>query len=318
MTRVSVAGQPIVSVVIPTFNRAGTLRRAVDSVLGQTFTDFELIVVDDGSTDDTPGVIDALGDPRVRYIRHDRRSGANAARNTGIRASRGDYVAFLDSDDTWAPGKLEAQLRLFRENPRGFDRLGVVLTGEETIDSVTGRRIGVTWPAHRGDVYDRFFSGELGGNRTLMVRRECFDHVGTFDEALPASQLWDMMVRIARHYRFDYVPEILAAYYVHDGPHIRVPDNIERARVMLLEKYGREVPHWRAYHARGHRTIGVHRLQRGDARGARHHFVRSLLAMPHHKTAAYLALACAPPLFRLLERVRHRNAGASRPRIADG
>lgn len=99
-----------VSVVIPTYNRAELLSRAIDSVLAQTYDDFELLVVDDGSTDDTEAVVTAYDDDRVRYLAHETNRGANPARNTGIEAAEGEFVAFLDSDDEWRPRKLEAQL----------------------------------------------------------------------------------------------------------------------------------------------------------------------------------------------------------------
>lgn len=101
---------PAVSVVIPTYDRAAVLPRAIDSVLGQTVEDLELLVVDDGSTDRAPDVVAGYADDRVRCLRHEQNRGASAARNSGIEAASGDYVAFLDSDDEWLAGKLETQL----------------------------------------------------------------------------------------------------------------------------------------------------------------------------------------------------------------
>src|SRR5436190_11436655 len=119
---------PTVSVVIPVFNRAVAVRRAIDSVLAQTFQDFEIIVVDDGSTDDTAESVSSFQDPRITLIRHDRKRGGSAARNTGIRSSSGAYVAFLDSDDEWLPAKLERQLEVFG---RSDDELALVYAGTE-------------------------------------------------------------------------------------------------------------------------------------------------------------------------------------------
>lgn len=105
---------PLVSVVIPTYNRAEFLPRAVESVLRQTVDDFELIVVDDASTDDTEAVVERFDDPRVEYVRHGTNRGGSAARNTGIERSSGEYIAFLDSDDEWYPRKLERQVEELR------------------------------------------------------------------------------------------------------------------------------------------------------------------------------------------------------------
>ena len=116
---------PGISVIIPTYNRAHLISRSAKSVLAQTYPDFELIIVDDGSGDNTEEIIEALADPRIRYLRHESNRGVSAARNTGIRAARGDYIAFQDSDDEWLPQKLEKQLGLFEQDNRGD--LGLVL-----------------------------------------------------------------------------------------------------------------------------------------------------------------------------------------------
>ena len=105
-----------VSVIITTYNRAHLVGKAIKSVLNQTFQDFELIVVDDGSTDNTEEVINSFNDTRIRYIRHKINKGGNAARNTGLRNSKGEYIAFLDSDDEWLPEKLERQLEVFKKS----------------------------------------------------------------------------------------------------------------------------------------------------------------------------------------------------------
>jgi glycosyltransferase involved in cell wall biosynthesis len=113
----SLQAKPLVSVVIPAFNRADLIGRAIDSVLQQTYAEFEITVVDDASTDNTAAVVGAIQDPRVRYLSSERNAGASAARNMGIHAASGDFVAFLDSDDVWMPNKLELQLSAIRRHP---------------------------------------------------------------------------------------------------------------------------------------------------------------------------------------------------------
>jgi glycosyltransferase involved in cell wall biosynthesis len=196
---------PRVSVVIPVFNRPTAVCRAIRSVLTQTFQDFEIVVVDDGSTDDTPAAIAAFADPRIRLIRHDRRCGGSAARNTGIRASAAEYVAFLDSDDEWSSRTLERQLEVFGRSNRP---LGLVYTGEEAVDA-DGRTIRFI-PSVRDDLAKvLLLDNVIGGCSLAMVPRAILDELGGFDESLTSRQDVDLWLRISERYRVDFVPEAL-------------------------------------------------------------------------------------------------------------
>lgn len=126
---------PTVSIIIPTYNRAHLIERAIESVLHQTYQDFELIIIDDGSTDNTDDIINKFQkkDDRIIYLKHDRNKGGSAARNTGIKASRGEYIAFLDSDDEWLPEKLEKQMDFFESNNYGFIYCNMII--EDKIDN---------------------------------------------------------------------------------------------------------------------------------------------------------------------------------------
>lgn len=135
--RTSPADTPRVSVVIPTYNRADIITRAVDSVLAQTVDDIEVLIIDDGSTDGTRALIEDIDDSRVRYLAHDTNRGVSAARNTGVEAGRGEYVAFLDSDDEWLPRKLERQLSALDGREEGW--IGVYCDVASTGLSTTGR-----------------------------------------------------------------------------------------------------------------------------------------------------------------------------------
>ncbi|MDI3476345.1 MAG: hypothetical protein PWQ79_2097 [Thermococcaceae archaeon] len=204
--------RPAVSVIIPTHNRANLLERAIRSVLAQTFEDFELLVVDDASTDNTPEVVESIEDGRLRYIRLKENSGAPVARNTGIKKSRGKFIAFLDDDDEWLPLRLEVQIKKFEELDRSF---GVVYGGFYYVSQEGGKILGKNIPKFRGDVYLHLLRENFVGSPTLLIRRECFKKAGLFDPFLTSSQDWDMWLRIAKYYKFDYVKEIVAKYYVH-------------------------------------------------------------------------------------------------------
>ena len=237
---------PTVSVVIPTYNRAHVVHRAIDSVLGQTFADFELIVVDDGSTDGTEAVLSTYTDPRIRYLVQLVNRGVSAARNRGIKEARGEFVAFLDSDDEWFPEKLERQVNRFRRAP---DNVGLVYCGVETVGRPTGPWI--YEPAHRGDIYNKLLERNvIHTGSGAMIRRSVVCAAGYFDEDIPAIEDYDYWLRIARHYRFDYVPDPLMRYYderAADRKSLDVGDNIE-ARDYFFFKHRRSLRRARVAH----------------------------------------------------------------------
>ena len=188
------AETPTVSVIIPTYNRARYLTGGVGSVVAQDYGDREIIVVDDGSTDGTPAVAAGLGSA-VRYVRQENR-GPAAARNCGIRASRGRYIAFLDSDDLFLPGKLSAQVRAFEERPEA----GLVYTGCRLIDE-DGHPLQERYGAYLfGWVYHDLVFGECLPTPSVMVRRDVLDRVGGFEENMRWAEDLDLWRRVARHY----------------------------------------------------------------------------------------------------------------------
>jgi glycosyltransferase involved in cell wall biosynthesis len=203
-----------VSVVIPAYNYARYLVEAIDSALAQTYAPLEVIVVDDGSTDGTPAVIAAYGD-RIRAIRQTN-AGVSAARNRGIAVARGDYLAFLDSDDVWLPRKLELQMARLDADLS----LGLVHTGVEVIDG-EGRRMAVMTRGREG-----FIAADLlrldedvisGPGSSLVVPRRVAEEIGGFDVRLAPSEDWDFCYRIARRHRVGFIPEPLVRYRLHGG-----------------------------------------------------------------------------------------------------
>jgi len=226
---------PTISVVIPTYNRSDSLARCLNSVFSQTVTDLEVIVVDDCSTDDTEEVVNSFDN--IQYIRHDRNKGGSAARNTGIKAATGKYVAFLDSDDEWLPQKVEKQLKEFTRSP---DSVGVVYTG--LYFSRNGeRRIGRI-PEASGDIYEQqLMRDHVGPTSTVMVRRECFENVGMFDPKLPARQDYDMWLRLSEEYEFRNVREPLTVLYTNRTDRIssQYEQRIQADEVMLERVFNR-------------------------------------------------------------------------------
>ena len=192
---------PLVSVVLPAYNRAGTIRGAIESVLRQSFTDFELIVVDDCSTDATAAEVAKIVDPRIRLIRHAENRGASAARNTGIGEARGPWVAFQDSDDEWLPLKLEKQMA--RLTAPGAEYVaaycGMLILGAPE----AGRRPVISYMPRpdlariEGDILPTLIRTSIVSTQTLVVRRDLLTEIGGFDEAMPALIDWECMLRLA-------------------------------------------------------------------------------------------------------------------------
>ncbi len=209
---------PIVSVIIPAYNRQEFIGRAIKSVLSQTFPNLEVIVVDDCSTDETGRIASEFcqEDRRVVLMRQPSNAGAQAARNRGIRAARGAYIGFLDSDDEWLPQKLEKQITLFESADR---RLGVVYGGFTQVYS-DGRQPVDIIPSARGDIYRTALSGWIADMNTLLVRREEIEKIGQLNETVRSFQEWAFCIQLAKHCSFDFVPEPLAIYYLHGGSSI--------------------------------------------------------------------------------------------------
>lgn len=215
---------PRVSVILPVFNRAAIVRRCLDSVRAQTFSDWELLAVDDASSDHSVDVIAALGDPRIRILRHETNRGAAAARNTAMREARGEFVAWIDSDDEWLPEKLARQVAL-------LDASGAGLGGCDYFMLTAGREHPVRLP--RTDDWRRelHFECRLAAGTTLVVRRSCIDAAGLLDEALRSHEDWDWCLRLTKHARLVIVPELLARIHYAGPRDPRVVAECDRAFV---------------------------------------------------------------------------------------
>jgi glycosyltransferase involved in cell wall biosynthesis len=222
-----------VSAIIPTYNYGRFLREAIDSTLAQTYPALEVIVVDDGSTDDTPQILASYGD-RIRAIRQEN-LGVGAARNTGIAAAQGEYLAFLDSDDIWRPRKLECDVARFTADPD----VGMVHCGAETFDN-TGKTISVSLGGLEGWVapdllrLDREVIAAPGSGMT--VRKSIAEELGGYDPRLQPSEDWDFCYRVACRYRVGFVPEVLVRYRLHgSGIHLNI-QKMENGMLLALEK----------------------------------------------------------------------------------
>lgn len=226
---------PKVSVIIPTYRRPDFLRRAIASVLSQTFKDFELLIINDASQDNTGQLVESIPDDRIRYHCNETNKGGAASRNRGIRQAQSTYIAFLDDDDEWLPQKLELQVGLLDQSPT---EVGGIYTGYERIQRATGQSLGITMPTKRGDLsYELLLNNPLAGTSGLLLKKECFEEIGLFDEELPSYQDYDLWIRISKKFSFDYVNEVLYRYYVHDKKIWTNPQALSKGLDIVVNKH---------------------------------------------------------------------------------
>ena len=211
---------PKVSVVIPTYNRARFIDEAIQSVLAQTFVDFEIVIVDDGSTDNTKEVVDSFKDHRIRYT-YQENQGLPAAGNRGFELSRGEYIAFFSSDDVLVENALEKGVEVLDRHPEVAFSYGQAYLMDERghvfgLRKVKHKRSSV----RRGieEIREFLVSGYHIPTMTVMVRRNCLFEVGLFDHAFRSgAEDFDLMVRLAKRYDGAYIAEPLAKYRIHSG-----------------------------------------------------------------------------------------------------
>lgn len=229
---------PLVSVVIASYNMAHFLPQAVGSVLRQTYPNVELIVVDDGSTDPTRSAMAPfLAQPNVRYVRQSN-AGQAAAKNRGVREARGEYIAFLDADDFWADDKLAAQVPLLQRSPA----VGVVYARIRYIDE-QGKPDGECEDElFRGHVSGALFVSNFVGFGTALVKRECFERLGGFDESLRMGIDYDLWLRFSTRYQFDYIDRPLLHYRRWPGQMSKDTSGRYRNGMLIMERFLRDHP----------------------------------------------------------------------------
>ena len=243
-----------VSIIVPTHNRAHMLGDAIASVLEQSYQDFEILVIDDASTEETQAVVARFGDARIHYFRNSKNLGEGGSTNAGLARAAGEYIGFLHDDDTWLPTKLAAQVELLDRCPK---TVGGVYTGYFRIDVASGATIATVLPEKRGNIYaDLRAQNWIGSPSAVLLRRECFDKVGRFDAEMKFGVDYDMWIRISRFYDFEAVNEPLIRYAVH-------PDRLSADSRAIL--YGKEaqLAKYADYFAGDRRSYGRYLLSLG-------------------------------------------------------
>lgn len=292
---------PLVSVIIPAYNAAAFLAETLDSVLSQTYRNLEVLVVDDGSQDDTPRIVEAVAvrDSRVHLLRQQRR-GVGVARNLAVARASGAYIAPIDADDIWFPSKIEKQVGCMEE---AGPSVGLSYTWWLGIDE-NGTSLIRSYPWRlEGDLADALTALNFIGNASVpLIRKACFDRVGGYDpgfQALgtPGCEDWDLSLRIAEHYRLSLVPEHLAGYRRVRGSMSGDFATMVRSHELMLQRLRQrrpDVPDILQRWSRGqlYGYIAMTGARTGDYRGAVSWFTKGLRS----KQVSYLS----PWVFELM------------------
>jgi glycosyltransferase involved in cell wall biosynthesis len=286
---------PTVSIIIPVYNRQDLIVRTLNSVLSQDFEDYEIIVVDDSSTDDTKSVVMKIGDERIVYIEHEKNKGANVARNTGIMHAKGKYVAFLDSDDEWLPEKLKKQVEKIEATA---EKVGVVYCGYWI--ALNGKKFIGHVPKKREDIFlDELLGDCVSPTSCVLIKKECFDAVGGFDKNMPARQDYEMWLRIAREFHFEYVKDPLSIIYFDDDSRRISLSGAEKhiqAEEMLLQKYKTDIEKQsrsiqKKIYSMHYLVLGRRCWYNGDSRRARGFFMKAISIHPVNMQCLFLFFA---------------------------
>jgi glycosyltransferase involved in cell wall biosynthesis len=271
---------PLVSVIIPTYNSASYLPQALDSVFNQTFQDYEIIVVDDGSTDETEQVLVPYRE-LIKYIRKENR-GPASARNVGIKHSKGDYIAFLDADDIWLPDKLQSQIGFMKKNPEIqvlftdcaiFDHQGLIMPSIKERYKVASC---VT--------FEELLTEHFVAMSSIIVKRSCLEEIGLFDETLIGAEDYNLYLRLARKFQFMYLDRVLVYHRKHEKSLSKCLEQMRHDELANLDKIANLFPEMnipkRKLAAKIYLRFGIYHLNCRELAAARFCFKNTLKHSP--------------------------------------
>lgn len=278
---------PTVSVILPTYNRVAVVGSAIESVLSQTFGDFELIVVDDASTDGTLQSLCQVQDRRLHVIRHTVNKGAGAARNTGVERAGANLIAFQDSDDLWVPTKLEEQLSQLEQLPS----VGVVYSRFEKRLGKQAFHVPGPWVRTReGHLHEQLLQGNFIGLPTVLVRKRDFERVGGFDEQLRSLEDWDLFLRLSEVAAFAYIDrDLVLSRHSAGGVNAFSPQALASLR-RIMDKYPAFKTDPKAV-AHASYLEGTMLLHLGESQRGRRLLAKALLKRPAYPKYAWALFA---------------------------
>jgi len=278
---------PKVSVIIPTHDRAELLRLAITSVIDQTFKDWEIIVVDDQSTDHTPAVVESFADKRIKYLHNKGKNGPSIARNLAISAASGEYIAFLDDDDEWLPHKLEKQIAVIDSCT---EKVGGIYSNRLMIDKSTGEIYSEDPGVEtlRGNLLTQLMKKNPIHTSTLLIRKACLNKIGLFDETMRYMEDRDLFIRLSLHWKIEYVDEPLTKAYYHGKAHLST--NLEgqtKGREVILRRYQHLLKKNRRSWSKLYVCLGAEYCQLNNMKKGRNNLLKGIKIYPFSKIALF-------------------------------
>lgn len=281
---------PVISVIIPTYNRAKILPRAINSIIAQTFQEWELFVIDDCSIDNTFEIVNSytLKDKRIKYYKLEKNSGPNVARNKGLSLAQSEIISFLDSDDEMHPGNLQNQFEKFSSS----SNLALCYVGVDYY--FENKMVSEVHPGVRGDLEKFLFTNLKGlgsSNSGFSVRKEVIQKIGGFDESLASQQDLDLFVRVARFYTIDFINGCNTKVYLHSDN--RISDNqksVIKGEVQFLEKHELRIRELGLYHHVARKLARKYALYAKDLRKAYSMLFKAIQYRPTYFYAYIYAL----------------------------
>lgn len=278
---------PKVSVIIPTHNRAELLFTAISSVFGQTFEDWEMVIVDDHSTDKTRIVVEGFADDRVKYIKNTGKNGPSVSRNLAISAAAGEYVAFLDDDDEWLPQKLEKQIGILDTCTK---KVCGIYSNRLMIDKQTGKTFSEDPGAEtlKGNLLSQLMIKNPIHTSTLVIRKACLDKIGVFDETMRYSEDKDLFIRLSIYWDIEYVNIPLTKAYYHGNSHLS--RNLEgkiHGREVILRRYEHLYRKNRKSWSKMYVCLGAEYCQLSNMKEGRRNLIKGIKIYPFSKIAVF-------------------------------
>lgn len=273
-----------VSVIIPTYNREKTIKRAINSVLNQDYKDIEVIVVDDCSTDNTSNIVENIKDDRLRYIKLKKRDGACKARNVGIENATGKYIAFQDSDDVWKEDKLSVQLETLKLN-----KADIAVCNYLQINTRTGKRKQCITHCLDGFIqYETLLKQNIASTQCMFIKSECLEKI-RFDENLKKVQDWDLILNLVRQYKVYFQNEMLVDVYLQEDSITRHKEYNLESFLTIYNKHKETILENNNLNSIWNRRIGRAKLAQGIVSSKE--FKKAFLLKPNLKDLCYFVMA---------------------------